>query len=62
MVTTNAIALLSAATRKKSSWKTKVWNWARNAGSSSEVPERSENEKTSPTSPATTQTTPQAQA
>ena len=62
MVTTNAIAKLSASARRKSSWKTKVWNWAPNIGSVSGVPERSAKEKTSPTRPATTQTTPQTQA
>src|ERR1035437_6629301 len=62
MVTTNAIAKLIAATRKKSSWKTKVWNWAPNVGSLTVVPEMLANEKTSPTNPATTQTTPQAHA
>ena len=62
VVTTRAIAELIAATRRNSSWKTNVWSWAPNVGSVSFVPEVLANVKTSPTSPATTHTTPLAQA
>ena len=62
IVTTRAIAELIAATRRVSSWKTKVWSWAPRVGSVSCVPEMLANERISPMSPDATHTPPEALA
>ncbi|HEY8951298.1 MAG TPA: hypothetical protein VIP78_01895, partial [Candidatus Dormibacteraeota bacterium] len=61
-MTTKAIAELMTATRRTSIWSAKVWSCVAKAGSVSLVPEMLAKEKTSPTSPATTHTTPEALA